>query len=118
MFHFGSEEDQAAVYWQAALGKLGPKLPEAHLDDLSLGDIRHALAYARMAYEAALNDGAPSGTLDILLERHDALFGYLASVDDDFKGRVLGTRPGRKPVWLGGYDPDNIAKYQRLASAN
>lgn len=118
MFHFGSPDDQATMYWRGALDKLGPQMPSVHLDEMDLQDVRHALAYARMAYEAAKEGGAPSDTLDVLLERHDAVFAYLASIDDDFKGRVLGTKRGRQPAWLGGYDPSNIAKYQNLASAN
>lgn len=106
------------MYWHGALAKLGPQLPETHIDEMSVADVRNALAYARMAYEAAASDDAPSDTLDHLLARHDAVFAHLASIDDDFKDRVLGRKLGRKPVWLGGYDPQNIAKYQGLASAN
>ena len=68
-----------------------------------------------MAYEAALDAGAEDGTLDVLLARHDAVFEALAAVDDMFRGRVLGTVPGRI-IWLSGYDEDNIAKYKLLAS--
>lgn len=118
MFSFGSPEDQATVYWEEALGKLGPLMPQAPLDELSMQDLRHALAYARMAYEAAIEDEAPIDTLDVLLERHDAVFEALAAVDDKFRDRVLGKTFGKQPVWLGGYDPENIAKYKALAGGS
>lgn len=118
MFYFGSVEDQATMYWEQALGQLGPLMPKAPLDELSMQDLRHALAYARMAYEAAETDGAPASTLNLLMERHDAVFEALAAVDDGFRDRVLGKAFGKQPVWLGGYDPENIAKYKALAGGS
>lgn len=115
MFNFGTAEDNANLFFEGALSKKGPSLPDVHLDEMSVQDLRNALAYARMAYEAALDAGAEYDTLDALLDRHDGVFEALAAVDDEFKGRVLGTVPGRV-TWLGGYSEDNIAKYKLLAS--
>lgn len=115
MFNFGTAEDNANLFLEGALSARGPLLPDVHADEMSVQDLRNALAYARMAYEAALEAGAGDDTLDVLLARHDAVFEALAAVDDTFKGRVLGTVPGRI-IWLGGYSEDNIAKYKLLAS--
>ena len=118
MFHFGSIEDQANLYWDGALGVQGPALPALPLDELSLEDTRNALAYARIACNAAEESGAPKEVYEELVARHDAVFAHLCSIDDDLKDRVLGRKAGMKPFWLGGYDPANIQKYLDLASAN
>lgn len=115
MFNYGSAEDNANLFWSGALSQKGPLLPDVHFEEMSMQDLRNALAYSRMAYEAALEQGAADDTLDLLLASHDAVFAALAAVDETFKGRVLGTVPGRI-VWLGGYDEDNVAKYKLLAS--
>lgn len=117
-FHFGSTEDQANLYWDGALSVQGPDMPSLPLDELSLQDVRNALAYARIACEAAKESDAPIGVYEELVARHDAVFAHLCGIDDDFRDRVLGRKPGRKPFWLGGYDPENIQKYLDLASAN
>ena len=117
-FHFGSPEDQANMYWDGALTVGGPLLPSAPLDELSLQDVRNALAYARIACKVAEESGATADTYAELVARHDAVFAYLCSIDEHFRQRVTGERPGMKPFWLGGYDPENIQKYIDLASAN
>lgn len=117
-FHFGSTEDQANLYWDGALSVQGPAVPSLPLDELSLQDVRNALAYARIACKAAEESDVPGDVYKELVARHDAVFAHLCSIDDDFRDRVLGRKPGMKPFWLGGYDPENIQKYLDLASAN
>lgn len=117
MFFFGDPENQASIYWTTALNALGPELAQVPLDELSIDQLKIALAYARMAYESAQRDMAPDEVLKILLEQHDEIFGYLAQADEEFRGKVLGTKPGRI-IWLNGYSAENIAKYKALASAN
>jgi hypothetical protein len=117
MFFFGEPEDQAKLYWSGATAKTGPQLADRPLDEMSNDELKIALTYARMACEAAQRDGAPDPTLAILLEQHDAVFEALAQSDEVFRDRVLGKGPGRV-IWLGGYSPENIAKYQGFASAN
>lgn len=115
MFFFGGVENQAAIYWSDALHQLGPELPDVPMDELSVQQLKIALAYCRMAYEKAKRDKAPDETLEVLLNQHDEVFATLASVDEDFRGRVLGTHPGRI-IWLNGYSPDNVSKYKALAT--
>lgn len=117
MFFAGNPEDIATMYWERCATLTGPPLPAAPADELSLEELKFALVWARTAYNTALTEGAPDSVLDVLIERHDALFEALAAVDDRFRDRVLGKIPG-KIIWLGGYSEENIAKYKALASAN
>lgn len=117
-FHFGSAEVQADMYQDAARAAGGPPLPSAPLDELGVQDARNALAYARIACDEAERQDVLEDTYAELVARHDAVFAHLCSIDDDFRERVLGVRPGPKPKWLGGYGVDNIQKYIDLASAN
>lgn len=115
MFTFGTAEDNANLFLENAVSQRGPALANVHSDEMTIEELRNALTYARMAYEAALEEGAADDTLEVLLTRHDAAFEALAAIDDVFKGRVLGTVPGRI-IWLNGYSEENIEKYKRLAA--
>lgn len=117
MFTFGTAEDNANLFLENAVLQRGPALANIHSDEMTVEELRVALTYARMAYEAALEEGAADDILEVLLTRHDAAFEALAAVDDIFRGRVLETVPG-KIIWLNGYSEENIAKYKRLAGEN
>ena len=117
MFFFGTPEDQATIYWNDAINVDGPSVPDAPLDEMTVEELRNVLVYARIAYTKAKEDGAPSSTLDILLEEHDTAFQALAYADEWFKGLILGTNPGVH-VWLNGFNDSNIQKYKDLASAS
>jgi len=111
MFHFGSTEDQAQLYIESALGVKGPA------DDGKSQDIqalRNRLAYRRIAYETAVNEGAPDEVVEKILESHDLTFAELAYHDEAFRNRVLNTN---RIQWCGGYSPENISKYVSIASA-
>ena len=111
MFFFGSPEQTARVYWEQAVAQQGPPFKEASLDEMTEQDIKIAMAYVRMAWERAFHDEAPQDVIDFLVNQYDGLFERLAVISEDFKS-IIGTSKHR---WLGGYDPENIAKYKRLA---
>jgi len=116
MYFFGSIEDTVGLYWGDALNVQGPVLPDCHYDEMSVQDLRNALAYARIAYERALNDDAPEEALEVLMASHDAVFEALAAVDEGFRERALSARQNIR--YLGGYSQENIDKYRALASAS
>lgn len=111
MFFFGSPEQTARVYWEQAVAQQGPEFNEGPLDDMSVEDIKIAMAYARIAWERAFHDEAPQEVLDYIVGQYDALFERLASISEEFKS-IIGT-PRHK--WLGGYTKENIQKYMLLA---
>lgn len=111
MFHFGSAEDQAQLYIENALTVQGPA------DDGQSQDVqalRNRLAYRRIAYEMAVNEGAPDEVIEKILESHDLTFAELAYYDETFRKRVLNTN---KIQWCGGYSIENINKYRSIATA-
>jgi hypothetical protein len=111
MFNFGSAADQASIYFDRAIGVTGPLLPECPLDEMSIQDLRNAIAYCRIAYVKAEQEGMPKNVLDILLADYDMVFARLAKYDPDLKAAVMSGRH----VYLGGYTTENVAKYRAMA---
>ena len=70
------------------------------------------LTYLRMAHDTAFEMEAEDDVINYLVEQHDNIFKKLCDVDDAFRDRVLNTH---KIKWLGGYAPENIAKYKGFA---
>ena len=111
MFHFGSPEDTAKVCWSAALAEGGPGLRECPVDELSVEELEVALAYNYIALQDAHIDGLPDEVVSILKEDYDAVFKALAEASEEFRETVKNNRH----VYAGGYSPDNVAYYKKLA---
>lgn len=111
MFDFGSPEDTAQLFWAAALAVTGPKLPEVPIDEMEEEDLRKAISYCYLAYQKAEQEGASDAVLEVLVQEHDKVFQALAEASQRFRNKVQ----YGKIHWLGGWDPENIAKYKKLA---
>lgn len=117
MFYVGNPEATADVFFDLAKSLTGPQLPDLHIEEYNHQQLRHLLVYARMAYNAAEMEHAPQEVLDVLMGRHDAVWGYLMEHDDKFRARVTG--PNSNNIqWLGGFSEENIKKYKTMGSAN
>jgi len=111
MFHFGSPEDTASIYWDKAVGVRGPKVPRRPVDEMSMNQLMNALVYARVAHSLAETDLQPRAVLDVLVAQYDEVFEALADVSPILKDCIL----ENKHKYLGGYDKENIEKYRKLA---
>lgn len=114
MFYFGTPEDNARLLWESALSVPGPTLNEKALDEMTEAECKNALVYARIAYQMAETNESPKEVLDILLAEYDRIFEHTATISEDFKEFIRGHRH----QWLGGYDPENIKKYKKLAGVD
>lgn len=117
MFFFGNSQDNASLYWNEAINTSGPGVVDRSANEMSVDELRNFLVYKRMAYTKAKEDGAPSETLDILLQDHDDAFKLLSAKDEWFKGLILGVNPGIHN-WLNGFEEVNVKKYKDLALAS
>lgn len=111
MFDFGAPEDTAQLFWTSALKVRGPKLPETPVDEMSEEELRNAIAYCYLAHQKAQEEGASDEVMQVLVDQHDEVFEALAVASGRFRDNVLNNRIH----WMGGWDPENIAKYKRLA---
>ena len=109
MFEFGSVEDRARLYMDVAHTVRGP------YDDPNRSDpeaLAISLAYCRIACETAVAEAVNDDVIDYLVNKHDEIFKALCWADRGFRNTVLNTN---KIQWLGGHEPENIAKYRRFA---
>ena len=111
MFNFGSPEDQAQVYIEAALGISGPTLPECPVNEMSLEEQRNAITYLYIALSAALREGADADVVSILEEQYKEAFQVRAAGDEDFR-KAAAQGQGRPP---GPATRERVNLYKRLA---
>lgn len=111
MFHFGSTEDVASLYFTKATSETGPGVPASTVGEMSEKDLRILLTYRRMAYSAARADNAPREVCDVLLEAHDEVFKRLIEVSDRFR-EIVKTGVHRP---ITGFSAESINKYRALA---
>ena len=111
MFHFGSEEDSASLYYNLATSKTGPAFPTGPLDELSVDELKIVLTYRRMAYKEAVKDLASPKLLDLLLASHDEAFECLALASERFRTIVDTGR--HQPIT--GFGAESVNKYRKLA---
>jgi uncharacterized radical SAM superfamily protein len=111
MFLFGSHDDIAATYWDAALSSFGEKFEAKPIDEMTVQELERAVVYARMALTSAWSDGVITEVEQVLLDQYDELFQALAEASERFREVV---RSGRhQPV--GPWTRENIDKYKKLA---
>lgn len=111
MFHFGSTEDVASLYFTKATSGTGPGVPDSAIGEMSEEDLRILLTYRRMAYSAARADNAPQGVCDALLEAYDEVFKKLVEVSERFR-EIVKTGVHRP---ITGFSAKSINKYRVLA---
>ena len=106
MFFFGTAENTADTYLDAAVNGIGPRCADVHFEEMNEKELRDYFVYVRIAYFRALQDGAGDDVMEILVKYHDELFMYLLEVTDDLRGLVCSRR--HQPIG----DPE---KYYKLA---
>lgn len=111
MFHFGSHDSVAELYWDRAAAVSGPKLARMPIDEMSVNQLKTALVYARMACSLAVSEGANRSVIDILVGQHDLIFEALVDCSNFLQEAIK----KKTHKFLGGYDKDNIQKYLEMA---
>lgn len=92
MFFFGSPEDTAATYVEAALAATGPAVPDVHYEEMSEKELRDYYVYLRIAYFRAARDGAGDDVVNVLVRYHDEVFEYLLEALEGFRELVCSRR--------------------------
>ena len=88
MFFFGTAENTADTYLDAAINGVGPGCEDIYFDEMNEEELRNYFVYIRIAYFRALQDGAGDDVIDILVKYHDEVFNHLLVATDDFRGLV------------------------------
>ena len=112
MFHFGSPEDAAKLYWGEGISG-GPGLPEGHWEEMDVEDLRDVFVYLYASLQRALKDSAPEDVIQIMTETYDEVFVALAQSSDAFRQAVKNNRH----IYVTGYTKESIEKYKALAES-
>jgi len=110
MFVFGDETQAADLIFEEGSQSMGPGAPKGAPESLDLRDLRTLLTYNRIAYVAAVRDGATDGVVSIIVERYDKVFRLLCERSKDFCNVVL----DGGHHYLEGFNESQIKKYHAI----
>lgn len=89
MFNFGSPEQLYAMIVDRANAEDGPGAPDLPVDEMSVRQLKDAVAYAMICWKIAAKEDADQAVLDLGKKYFDEAWCALIDSDDEFKKRFI-----------------------------
>ena len=89
MFVFGDPVETAKMHLGLYLNEEGPKVPDAHYDELEEQDLRNLLTYLYIALHRAHSEGLGEAVVEVLTEWYDEAFTALVEASEEFREATI-----------------------------